>query len=392
MVEVELFSALLESPDPLERKKSLWDLEAGAQTRLIQILDARYPANEGFQRALKRSYIQEAEGPGRDHLATNLRMVFSVSKHRDYVQLGQSRGRYSPADRIEYLRIGLQLPPGAHVHFTGWNRYATEYATLDIGEVSFSRSIDLDAQAESPIAEGGMRIQTGKKEDQAIRSRHMALNGKLSPTRLELEEEGNMAADLAGNILADVAVEFDAYPEKITVPVFRDESGTGFPELIRLDFTDLMIPRMEDAPGTLFATLDYEFIYRHVESGWKTYQEFDDRVAYFRGKGTREVPLMRKPDYTPLIYGIVTTSDPGIEPAAQKYLRVQVAGGTEYPLRFADLDDAGKFNNWLYLTSSGQAGGPAGPVEIGDSRILLGDQPLTWKRAGDNPFRVTVVY
>ncbi|RLD70250.1 MAG: hypothetical protein DRI98_08355, partial [Bacteroidetes bacterium] len=46
LVEVELFNARISDEPVAVREKNLWTLSANAQTRLVQILDERYPDNE----------------------------------------------------------------------------------------------------------------------------------------------------------------------------------------------------------------------------------------------------------------------------------------------------------------------------------------------------------
>ena len=80
-----------------------------------------------------------------DFTRKELLMVFTVSRDRDYARLNDPSGRFSPADRIEYLKLTLQIPQENQLKFTRWNRYATEYGEINIADVSFSRSLELDA-------------------------------------------------------------------------------------------------------------------------------------------------------------------------------------------------------------------------------------------------------
>ena len=92
-----------------------------------------------------------------DYTARNLRMVFTISRARDFASLGDRSGKFSPADRIEHLKFTLEIPTEYHLHFTGWNRYTTEYGEMEIADVSFSRSIDLDASWEGERLKRGPR-------------------------------------------------------------------------------------------------------------------------------------------------------------------------------------------------------------------------------------------
>ena len=80
-----------------------------------------------------------------DYVKKDLRMVFSISKLRD-----SPRGTFAgidltPADRIEYLRIMLNLPEKSGVRFRGWNMFSTEYGSIKIADVSFNRNIEVNA-------------------------------------------------------------------------------------------------------------------------------------------------------------------------------------------------------------------------------------------------------
>ena len=56
LVDVELFNARISDEPVAVREKNLWTLSANAQTRLVQILDERYPDNEQFMSAMAGSF------------------------------------------------------------------------------------------------------------------------------------------------------------------------------------------------------------------------------------------------------------------------------------------------------------------------------------------------
>jgi hypothetical protein len=390
LVQVDLFRTTLDTGDPVPDPKNLWDLSASAQTQLIQILNVRYPDNPHFIAALNQRFPGEGKTDMRDLTTADLRLVFTVSKQRDYSELGVRTGRYSPADRIQYLKISLELPADANLHFRDWNRYETEYGELEIGDVSFSRDIELDVQATGEYARGDLSASSGRREDQQVRTRTMRLNGRLSDSRLTVEEEGDRATDLTGNVVADVSLEFDGFPERISVPLVNGYED-GIPLLTGLMFRDLLVPRMENAPGTLTGKLEAEYIYRHVEAGWKTFPEWDDRVSFYGGKVEKEVTILNKSDYTPEIYGI--GMDPQQTGSSGQILRIRSAGGEEFPLRFLGLAEARCFYEWLEGVTGKNEGGPGAPVKIGPDMLLFLDGPLTSRILSENPgLKVFPVY
>ena len=116
----------------------------------------------------------------------------------------------------------------------------------------------------------GLNVSVRKEEDQEIRSRFLKLNGKISEQKIEIEEEGTREIDLTGNVIADVAVEFAGFPERITIPLFADGDGNNnrLPEVTALKFVDVVVPQIQAAFDTIRAILLCDYVYRHVQSGW----------------------------------------------------------------------------------------------------------------------------
>ena len=388
LVDMELFGARLSEPADEATGKSLWDLSAGAQTQLIQILDGRYPGNEQFTLALNREYMAENLKPGTDNTRKDLRLVFTVSKKRDYAAIHKAQGIYSPADRIEYLDFSLEIPAGTHLHFTGWNRYATEYGEIEIADVSFSRSLGLEAEWSDKRTSGTAKSNISRIEEQLISSRYLKLNGTISDRSVRAEMEGSRGIDLTGNVIADVSLAFEGFPEKITVPLFAGPDEKGIQEVPALSFVDIKVPRMENAPDTLLGTLKLQYVYRHVEAGWKTFQEWDDRVAYYSGQLEKRIPLFKKADYVPVLYCL------GNELKGREAIRIRTATSLQYPLQFRDFSEAVMFLDWLVNFSEGKKNTvPDEPVMAGGYTLIFRGEPLTPATvSGGELFRVMTVY
>jgi len=371
-VDMSLFNASLDQAGLDLPGRSLWDLSAGAQTQLIQILNERYPGNAQFNGVLNLEYM--GDGPGRvtDFTSSKLRMVFTVSKKKDFTQIGKGGSRFSPADRIESMKFSLQIPEEYHLSFTGWNRYATEYGEIEIADVSFSRSFDLSGDFSTEYIDGGIQSASGRKEDQTVRSRYLKLNGRISAQSIEMEAEGSRGVDLAGNVLADVSLAFEGFPERLTVPVYSSGGEDTPQELSRLRFIDVLVPRIVDMPDPIMATLEMEYIYRHVESGWKSYQEWDDRVAYYSGKVSKKFALFNKAEYLPGLCSIGSDED------GRQFIKIKTTSGLVHPLQFLDYREADRFLAWLMIHYSGPADKvQANHIKAGEYTLIWGDQPLT---------------
>lgn len=348
LVDMSLFSTRLQHPLPGNSAQNLWDLSAGAQTRLIQILDERYPENGEFSGALNHEYVPVDFSLPLDLTQNTLQMVFTITRNKDYASIGDAGGKFSPADRIEFLKFSLELPGEYGLRFTGWNRYATEYGELEIADMSFSRNIDLGGDISAKGAGLDLKTTSGRKEDQQIKSRYLKLNGRISPERIEMEAEGSRETDLSGNVLADVSLQFEAFPEKITLPVFTAPGEAYPPGITGLSFVDILVPRIKELPDSIMASLKMEYIYRHVRSGWKSFQEWDDRVDYYSGEVRKQLVLFNRSDYTPSLYCL------GTDEKEKRAIKIRSVSGMDYPLQFVDYRYAARFLEWLLLQAGGE--------------------------------------
>ena len=380
LLEVELFHTSL-STDPVSvKEKNLWTLSANAQTRLVQILDERYPDNEQFLSAISANYGPE-DDVVEDYTRKDLRMVISLSKGRDYSRLNDPRGRFSPADRIEYYRLNLEIPDTYNLRFHQWNRYITEYGQIHIADVSFSRNLDLTLEG-SP---GGTGLETGtaigRSERQEVSRRYLKLNGSISDQRVVIEAEGTREVDLTGNVSADVSLQFDAFPELVFVPVFvANEENESI--LSGLKFLNVLVPAMSGAPDTIFADLKLSYIYRHVDSGWKTFGEWDDRVEYYRGTLEKQIPLFLTKDYLPQFYCI------GTDRGGKRSVKLHKDPGREYLLQFRNYQEAFGFLQWMEGFSQQQDV----PLQIDGMMLLYEGQPILGTHLPENHFKIMPVY
>jgi hypothetical protein len=123
-----------------------------------------------------------------------------------------------------------------------------------------------------------------------------------------------------------------------------------------------------------------EYIYRHVQTGWKTYQEWDDRVEYYSGSVTKEVSLFTKKDFLPAFYTI------GTEHTGKNTMKVQTHSGTDYPLQFRNYSDASRFMEWL-LGLEEEDG-----VMVGKNTLLFDGAPVTTDLIAKEEMKVIPVY
>ncbi len=216
LVNIDLFGFQLNDQKAISTGKTLWDLNADAQSQLLRIFNSRYPDNDSFLNSLNHEYPGGKMTPAdMDYTGKNLRMVFSVSKSRKPVSdISGVRRNFSAADRIEYVRISLSIRT-PYLKFTGWNLFSTEYGTIDLANVSNTRSLELKGSTLSSSSTGEKdadkketsvsgTASLSRKEELALKSRYLKLNGQLNDSVICLEEEGTREIDLTGNIVADI--------------------------------------------------------------------------------------------------------------------------------------------------------------------------------------------
>ena len=355
LASIDLFGFRLSAAQPENGNKTLWDLSADAQSQFIKILNTRYPDNDKFLEALSYKYMTD-EKPlfPESYINKDLRMIFSISRLRNSGKKDNRSGPVlSPADRIEYLKITLCIPDNQGVRFTGWNMFTTEYGTIDIADVSFSRNIEIEASglqtlerkaSGSELSAGG-KSSASRREDQEIKYRYLKLNGRINSNSVEMEEEGTRETDLTGNIMADVSMEFDRFPEIITdFDCLTDSSGKyNATDRIGLHYSEVLVPAMEKIKDTLYADLNMDYIFRNVIKGQKTFPEWDDRVRYYSGSVSKRVPLFTAVNYVPDFYCIGLEKDF----SGRSILRMSAPEKKDYALIFRSDRQAADFLEWL---------------------------------------------
>jgi hypothetical protein len=385
LVDMELFGARLLPPASESANKNLWNLSASAQAKLIQILNERYPDNEQFMAALSNDYLTTHSIPSLDLTHKDLRMVFTISKKRNYEQLNKTSSRFSQADRIEYLKFGLKLPEGDELRFKKWNRYSTEYGEVDIADVSFSTSLNLEADGVIRGSDAGGKAAFSREEKQEVKTRYLKLNGSISDQTISIEAEGTREIDLTGNVIADITMEFEAFPERVIVPVFSGDPGM-IGEALSFRFVDVLVPRMEEVADPIMATLKLEYVYRHVQSGSNTFAEWDDQVEYYTGKVDKQVSLFQKEDYLPVFYCFSDQED------NQELLKFRQGEDREYLLQFLTYKDAFRVLEWIEQVGHRSPEKKELAIAIGNTTLFFQGKELSGSKASQINWKIRPVY
>lgn len=371
LVEIDLFSTKLETEKTPTPPKTLWDLQPEGQAEYIKQSTSRYADEEKYIAYLNNLYIKPKEIQNTDFTSKDLKLVFSISKKRKYNKIGKLNTTFNIADRIEYIKYDITIPDSLNVNFVKWNKYETEYSSIDIADVTFNQSLDVtagtdltnsftkqktdgiktttNANSVTPSVSATGKISTA--EVQKVKFRYLAVNGKIADKKIEIEQEGMREIDLTGNVIADLNLKFDEFPQLITtIEGLKAADGTyNTPDKLKITKYMVKVPYLLQIPETIKAKLTYEYAYRHVVKGEETFFEWDDVVEYRTGKHTKEITLFKKKDIVPKFY-VIANAD-----KTTKIFIKDNATGDITELLFGTLNEAQQFYSWLlsHTPSSG---------------------------------------
>ena len=400
-VGIALFGTKVDAAKEEDNAKSLWELQGEGQAELIKSLNGRYKEDEKFIAQLNTKYLKPKEKKATDFTNKDLKLIFSISKKRDYSKLKDTKPAFTLADRIEYIKFTITIPDKTNLNFIKWNKFTTEYATIDIADVSFTQSLELAGSLGTSSTRGTEATETAetlakkattgssftpsastkgtasKTEAQKVRYRYVQLNGKISDKVISIEQEGMREIDLNGNVIVDVNLKFDEIPEILSTAegLKKDEKFAKVDD-VKLILYPVLVPKVEGLPDKLDATLNYEYTYRHVVKGEKTFYEWDDEVEYITGASSKTITLFRKKDFVPAFAHIAKLGEDAKAFKDRTRLGIQETFGNKdtYELIFGSNSEAAEFLDWLRRF----------PVDKGkeDAALTMGSYTLKLRTGG----------
>jgi len=282
-IAIDLFSSTeIEEKDS---EKMLWNLGGEGQAALINKLSERYKDNNAFKKELDNKYLKQPENT--DYTTKKVKIILTVDKLTD---LNPQSKSFSLADRIQYLHLNLSFN-NPKVSFKKWNKFETEFAEIELGDVSFEKSFEStfdignDATIGKVEAKGGLT----KSESLKLKNRIATLNGKFSKDSLVLNETGALGIDLNGNVIIEATIQFkDTTAYFAEFSNLRNSKGEYLPvDSVDLDMRKIRIPNIPD-DQSLTANLKYDYTFRHVTKNAATFPEYDDDVILIDSKGEKD--------------------------------------------------------------------------------------------------------
>ncbi len=353
---------------PSAGSHSMFDLGSGGQTAFINVARDRTTSLTDFAEALGTRIPGTPTGPGIDATRLRRRVVFSLSP----AGLG-------PADRIDRLLVTITLTSPTYNsapawRVTSWDRFATRYETIDLGDISLSQRRELGASlGDLPVGSAGAEIGASTKhsrnleEELELRQRYVAATGTLSDHSASIYQEGVVGIDLTGN--SSIDVELAAIAAAPAVQMARvtdmgsDDSGGAQLTTARVVWPDT---DGRCSAVDIRARLKVSYRIRRVLQGAATVVEGDDTITYIETtEDLGEFVLVPARDQRVTLWEIVR---------GKAILTLDRA-----PLLFATAAEARDVATWL---------GRVGATSLGGTQLLLGEAVLEGAGFGIRPHAV----
>ncbi len=345
--------------------KGILDLSDHGQQAYISALSKEAKDADDFvsKLILPLEFKQPKPIKGRPKFTRQL--VFSIENEK---------GLTNRANRIDSIKLTLTLKKAqdkAKARFSTWDRIVTNYQSIDVGKLtlgnktSFSLSPEFVTPAGATEKIGAVSYEKSRQEEVGIKDR-LVISGTLTDGQAILSEKGVAGMDLAGNLIAEVDFEVTDAEDIILFSFDNLFNKDGDPEKdekkIKINETQACYANF---PGNIEGNLEYEFVFREVKKGEKTFLEGDDEVVFQSYKGTIDnvPPLIKADEFVTEIWRINDGKD-------KLYILFRE---TEEPvlINFPSFDEARTFLKWLKASKSTKING--NEIRIGKIRTITQD-------------------
>jgi hypothetical protein len=357
-MDLSVISIPLDPPGTIKLK----DLSDKGQSAYIEQL-AKWSKSPDELRAALSQPIEEPK-LSTDATKSSRKIVITVSKD------SSASGRYRPADRLEWTKVTIK-PLDSCFKFQNWSLLQTDYSTIDLGKVTYSRTGTLFGSfglISPPTLPVGLSASTQASrsatagEEIALKRRYEAITPIMRPDSVEIIREGNQWIDLTGNTVFDVTIVYDYHkqgcatlqdPIVQSVKLFDQKSGTALlPSEASLSEAEMRYFAAAD-PMKVSATL--KCIDRVVLKGTKSNNEADHNISYLWCGAARTIDLIPGEDLNNTLWGLKTVDD-------QNPVVIRGANIDRHTILFSSYEMADQVRLWFSA-----AGNPRslGTYEVG---------------------------
>ncbi len=402
LVKISMLSTSFAETSQTSPFKTVFDLSDKGQSVILSNRN-----NEQSTEILNQKFQQQQQqGKHKtiDLTTKNVRITFSISRDVSF-----DKENFNAFDRIENLKYKFELSSTATnngIKFSKWNKYTTEYGTLDIGTLEYNQGftanlditgevganyssksnqkIDENNSTESSTTLGPKVSATGKlgytqsqKENQTIKQRFIQLTGEFNNKSFSIHQQGNRETELAGNVSIELTINLPKDEMLIASfgNLFDSKLNRKETKDVSLNLIRYYIPDVSKINEGINGKLNYDFAVRHIIRGTKTFAEFDDRVCYVTGhKELDNVVLIEKDDLTTTAYYLTIDDKP-----------LQINGETT--VQFLNFTEALELKTWLFQTLTTIADGQE--IEISNNKIAF--EGLSIRQMKDNRSKIKIV-
>ncbi len=323
-------SAFVTGVPPGSGRHGIAYLDGRAQAELIKALDRQSTTPRQLLQLLATAFTPAPRPqPEIDRTIYSRRLILSLTTQDATVD--GSLERLHPADRLEQVTIRLEMQTEG-AEFRSWNRFATQYETVDLGSIKLVQGEDLGAgvsaaPASVPIT-ASLDYEIGRTltEELSLRQRYVVLSGALAPGVATLYQEGVTGINLVGNTAIDFTIK--APESRIETFRFGPLSKDGVPvqpDDVAFDVVPLFIP---EVPDGIKVNISGTYRLRRVCAHGRTVVEGDDHIEYWYGQ--------LKP-----LAGTIALVHPDEVRIDRRRLSWQIAHGKDESRRTLKLDGVG---------------------------------------------------
>ncbi|MBC9812566.1 hypothetical protein H9Y05_08800 [Crocinitomicaceae bacterium CZZ-1] len=174
LVTVNMISSSINNSIVEEQYKTIFDLsDRGQQAILTDKTSDKIPEilNQKFQ--IKQSQKLKTI----DLTTKKLRVTFSINRLRSF-----DRSTLNAYDRIEDLKYTFKLSKDIYdeVKFLKWNKYTTEYGTIDIGTLEYNQGYTADLSINGKIGASYSSADTQKVDENNSKQSSTSLGPEIS--------------------------------------------------------------------------------------------------------------------------------------------------------------------------------------------------------------------
>lgn len=330
--------------DKLSTSKGLYELSERGQKELIAQVSSKEKDGSGLYNQLSKKFVEPArQNSSIRNTEFKKRIVISVE------DLKNQNG----ANRIDWIRIKLNIQDTANVKFYYWDKIVTEYQEIDLGKLTFERSNSFSSSPDftmSGTVKGNAPLSystSGKvNEEISFKTKFAKLSGSLNESTISIYRKSAPMEDITGNIVIEVSIK----AKKNGETSFSEFDGLTEKDVIVTDPSKVKLKTINYQSANFHATetnfgLSYQFGYREVFNGAKTFTEADDSIRIVQGeiKSPEKFPLLQEEDLTQRIWNVSAPDD--------ELLSLK-KGSTQSTINFDSYDKAKAFLEWLRQTSN----------------------------------------